>query len=80
MINNDKGITVLHPDTLISGTSVSSSFACMRRAVLNERIKVWISKYYRSRFNTMMIGWWVKSCCHLWKYSPQFTSRHFDIQ
>jgi len=31
---------VLHPDVLISGTSVSHSFSCMRRAVLNERIKV----------------------------------------
>jgi DNA replication factor Dna2 len=30
---------VLHPDHLLSGTSIVSSLFCMRKAVLNERFK-----------------------------------------
>jgi DNA replication ATP-dependent helicase/nuclease Dna2 len=34
------GILILHPDTLISITHVADSFKCVRRAVLQDRIKV----------------------------------------
>lgn len=38
-VDGDQGFLVLHPDTLISGTSISSSIRCMRRAVLGEMFK-----------------------------------------
>jgi hypothetical protein len=34
VVNNQKNVIILHPDRLISGTTVSQSFDCMRRAVL----------------------------------------------
>jgi DNA replication ATP-dependent helicase Dna2 len=33
------GLLVVHPDLLLSGTSIVSSLFCMRKAVLNERFK-----------------------------------------
>lgn len=39
VVDDEDGIAILHPDVLISGTSLSNSFACLRRAVLNERIR-----------------------------------------
>ncbi|XP_042230821.1 uncharacterized protein LOC121872220 [Homarus americanus] len=38
-IDNKKGLIVINPDFLISGTSVVSAVFCRRKAVLNERFK-----------------------------------------
>lgn len=38
-IDNSKGLIVINPDFLISGTSVVSAVFCRRKAVLNERFK-----------------------------------------
>lgn len=40
VVERDQGLLVLHPDTLISGTSISNSIRCMRRAVLSDVFKV----------------------------------------
>lgn len=40
LMDREKGFLVLRPDSLISGTSISSSIRCMRRAVLGEMFKV----------------------------------------
>lgn len=40
LMDRQKGFLVLRPDSLISGTSISSSIRCMRRAVLGEMFKV----------------------------------------
>ncbi|XP_011607896.1 DNA replication ATP-dependent helicase/nuclease DNA2 [Takifugu rubripes] len=39
LIDREKGFLVLLPDSLISGTSISSSIRCMRRAVLGDMFK-----------------------------------------
>uniref|UniRef100_H3D8F0 DNA replication ATP-dependent helicase/nuclease n=1 Tax=Tetraodon nigroviridis TaxID=99883 RepID=H3D8F0_TETNG len=39
LVDREKGFLVLQPDSLISGTSISSSIRCMRRAVLGEMFK-----------------------------------------
>lgn len=39
IIDNDQNILILHPDQLISATVVADSFSCMRRAVLQDRVK-----------------------------------------
>uniref|UniRef100_A0A3Q1JKG6 DNA replication ATP-dependent helicase/nuclease n=1 Tax=Anabas testudineus TaxID=64144 RepID=A0A3Q1JKG6_ANATE len=36
LVDREQGFLVLYPDTLISGTSISSSIRCMRRAVLGD--------------------------------------------
>ncbi|KAK4488581.1 hypothetical protein RD792_004347 [Penstemon davidsonii] len=38
-VNRDKNFVTVHPDILVSGTRVSSSFSCPRRTVLDERLK-----------------------------------------
>lgn len=40
LVDREQGFLVLFPDTLISGTSISSSIRCMRRAVLGDMFKV----------------------------------------
>ncbi|MEQ2174331.1 hypothetical protein GOODEAATRI_006886, partial [Goodea atripinnis] len=40
LVDREQGFLVLQPDSLISGTSISSSIRCMRRAVLGEMFKV----------------------------------------
>lgn len=40
LVNREQGFLVLLPDSLISGTSISSSIRCMRRAVLGDMFKV----------------------------------------
>lgn len=37
--NNNSNIIILHPDTLVASTVLADSFECMRRAVLQDRIK-----------------------------------------
>ncbi|NWS36033.1 DNA2 nuclease, partial [Polioptila caerulea] len=39
VINAQCGYLVLYPDVLLSGTTISSSIRCMRRAVLSERFR-----------------------------------------
>ncbi|RDL41838.1 uncharacterized protein BP5553_01817 [Venustampulla echinocandica] len=39
IIDDDHNILILHPDHLISATVVADSFGCIRRAVLQDRIK-----------------------------------------
>jgi len=39
IIDNNKNLIILHPDQLISATVVADSFTCMRRAVLQDRVK-----------------------------------------
>ncbi|KAK4158389.1 hypothetical protein C8A00DRAFT_10822 [Chaetomidium leptoderma] len=39
IIDNNHNILILHPDQLVSSTVVADSFTCMRRAVLQDRVK-----------------------------------------
>lgn len=39
VVDNRQNILILHPDQLISATVVADSFTCMRRAVLQDRVK-----------------------------------------
>ena len=41
VVDNEHGLVVMHPDVLVSGTRVGSSFPCARKAVLSE---VWRSR------------------------------------
>lgn len=36
-ISREQNLLIIHPDTLVSGTAVSDSFLCLRKAVLNFR-------------------------------------------
>lgn len=38
-VNDKQNILILHPDTLISSTTVADSFHCIRKAVLADRVK-----------------------------------------
>uniref|UniRef100_A0A8V5GJ70 DNA replication ATP-dependent helicase/nuclease n=1 Tax=Melopsittacus undulatus TaxID=13146 RepID=A0A8V5GJ70_MELUD len=40
IIDEQSGYLILYPDLLLSGTTISKSIRCMRRAVLSERFKV----------------------------------------
>jgi DNA replication ATP-dependent helicase Dna2 len=39
IVDDDNNLLILHPDQLISATVVADSFGCMRRAVLQDRVK-----------------------------------------
>ncbi|KAH6617964.1 DNA replication factor Dna2-domain-containing protein [Chaetomium sp. MPI-SDFR-AT-0129] len=39
VVDNNHNILILHPDQLVSSTVVADSFTCMRRAVLQDRVK-----------------------------------------
>ncbi|KAL0469417.1 DNA replication helicase [Neurospora intermedia] len=39
VVDNNQNMLILHPDQLISSTVVADSFSCMRRAVLQDRVK-----------------------------------------
>jgi DNA replication ATP-dependent helicase Dna2 len=39
IIDNSQNMIILHPDHLISATTVADSFGCLRRAVLQDRVK-----------------------------------------
>jgi DNA replication ATP-dependent helicase Dna2 len=39
IIDNDMNMLILHPDHLVSATVVADSFGCVRRAVLQDRVK-----------------------------------------
>ncbi|CAG8556535.1 10524_t:CDS:2 [Diversispora eburnea] len=38
IIDNSQGLLIVNPDILISATSVSDSFACMRKGILSDRV------------------------------------------
>lgn len=40
LVDKEQGFLILFPDSLVSGTSISSSIRCMRRAVLGDIFKV----------------------------------------
>ena len=39
IIDNNQNMLILHPDQLVSSTVVADSFTCMRRSVLQDRVK-----------------------------------------
>ncbi|KAK5661983.1 hypothetical protein OQA88_10094 [Cercophora sp. LCS_1] len=39
IVDNNQNMLILHPDQLISATVLADSFTCMRRAVLQDRVK-----------------------------------------
>jgi DNA replication ATP-dependent helicase Dna2 len=39
VIDDSQNVIVIHPDRLVSATVVADSFTCMRRAVLQDRVK-----------------------------------------
>jgi len=39
IVDNTQNMLILHPDQLISSTVIADSFSCMRRAVLQDRVK-----------------------------------------
>jgi len=39
VIDNTQNMLILHPDQLVSSTVIADSFGCMRRAVLQDRVK-----------------------------------------
>jgi hypothetical protein len=39
-INDEQGLFVLHPDTLLSPTRIAESCSCLRRGVISERIRL----------------------------------------
>ncbi|CAK7264901.1 DNA replication endonuclease-helicase Dna2 [Sporothrix epigloea] len=39
VVDNDRGMLILHPDQLLASTVVAESFSCTRRAVLQDRVK-----------------------------------------
>lgn len=40
IIDEQSGYLILYPDLLLSGTTISSSIRCIRRAVLSEKFRV----------------------------------------
>lgn len=39
IVDDLRGLLVVRPDTLVSGTSIVSTLFCMRKAILNEKFK-----------------------------------------
>lgn len=39
VVDDAEGLLILHPDQLVSSTVIADSFSCIRRAVLQERVK-----------------------------------------
>ena len=39
VVDNSQNLLILHPDHLISSTAVGDSFTCIRKAVLQDRVK-----------------------------------------
>lgn len=72
LIDREKGFLVLLPDSLISGTSISSSIRCMRRAVLGEmfKVKTWNFILTTSMTEHLLPShWWVPPQVCNWIYS-----------
>lgn len=67
LVDREQGFLVLFPDTLVSGTSVSSSIRCMRRAVLGDMFKVDVvffigSLHVYSPKCPVILKWTVRLC------------------
>lgn len=58
VINEQSGYLVLYPDLLLSGTTISNSIRCMRRAVLSERFRVSVN----SRASVLKLRYCVAKC------------------
>ncbi|XP_033337738.2 DNA replication helicase/nuclease 2 [Megalopta genalis] len=57
IVDNTSGFLVVHPDTLISGTTVVGALFCRRRAVLAEKFKKLESlPYFKGDQTAMVIG------------------------
>ncbi|CAK9803234.1 DNA replication ATP-dependent helicase/nuclease DNA2 [Anthophora quadrimaculata] len=57
IIDNSNGLLVIHPDVLISGTTVVSGLFCSRKAVLAEKFKKIESlPYYKGDYTAMVVG------------------------
>lgn len=54
IIDNSQNILILHPDQLISATVVADSFTCMRRAVLQDRVKATSDKTAPLVYGTLL--------------------------
>lgn len=58
VVDREQGFLVLLPDSLISGTSISSSIRCMRRAVLGDMFKVkGFANTVHDHFLSFYVGW-----------------------
>ncbi|KAK8156254.1 DNA replication factor Dna2, partial [Phyllosticta citrichinensis] len=53
-IDNDNNMLILHPDHLISATTVGDSFSCMRKAVLQDRVKATSDANEAAMIGTML--------------------------
>lgn len=53
VINEQSGYLILYPDLLLSGTTISSSIRCMRKAVLSERFRVSV----HATASDVLMGW-----------------------
>ncbi|KAJ3036787.1 Tripartite DNA replication factor [Rhizophlyctis rosea] len=40
IVDNERNLLILHPDVLVSTTHVADSFECLRRSILQDRVKV----------------------------------------
>jgi DNA replication ATP-dependent helicase Dna2 len=54
IIDDANNILILHPDQLISSTTVGDSFGCIRRAVLQDRVKATSSSSPPLLYGTML--------------------------
>lgn len=41
IVDNDKGLIIIHPKILMSATAVASSFPCLRKAVISDRVGIY---------------------------------------
>jgi DNA replication ATP-dependent helicase Dna2 len=40
VVDGDENLLILHPDILVTGTTVGESYFCMRKSILNNKAKV----------------------------------------
>lgn len=83
-VDSQNNLIIVHPDILLSGTSLSNAVACNRRAILSERFKVGQTVLLFTRNSTnhsikLVIDWYLPG---LWsRYilppTPNSDSRHF---
>lgn len=71
IIDNSQNILILHPDQLISATVVADSFTCMRRAVLQDRVKATSDKTPPLVYGTLLHEIFQEALMSN-KWSPEF--------
>lgn len=71
IIDNSQNILILHPDQLISATVVADSFTCMRRAVLQDRVKATSDKTPPLVYGTLLHEIFQEALMSN-KWTPQF--------